>query len=109
MTAAKIKKILESSYGISSPLNCWLKLPNIEIIYLNQDANLYLKNSELYYFDSLTNMMYISKNLPYIELDPNDIKETLKSYPISVRIDMSKIAGFISTVKYNGSGLYLNK
>ena len=67
----------------------------ITIISLDQEANLYPDTSELYYFDTTKNLLYISKNYSYKKI--TEVKPALGSYKISMYVDIDKIAGFIST------------
>lgn len=89
-----VPTILDKYYGIKT--NKWVRLSDvITVIYLDQDANLYTDPDELYFFDSSTNILTISKNYNYHKL--TEIKTAYGSYKPNVYVDMSKISGFVST------------
>ena len=107
MTSSKISNILKTYYGISDSLNRWIKLPQISIIHLEQEANLYTDLDELYYFDSKDNSLSISKNSKYKNLE--NIESSYNAYPVHIKIASDRITGFISTVSMGPSGVYLNR
>ena len=95
-----IKSALKK-YGIET--DKWTRLiPNITIIHLNQDVNIYVKESQLFYFDTKNNLLKISENLQYINL-----KEIGTDYTATKFFDLSKIGGFISSTIPVAGGLYL--
>lgn len=109
MTPTKIKKILETFYGISNPFDRWLKLPQISIIHLAQDANIYLDNDSLYYFSSATEELFISTRYSHVNLTNENINPSLDSYSITNRFQLKSIAGFISTSVSGPYGTYINR
>ena len=109
MTSEKIKTILEEYYGISEPLNCWLKLPQISVIYLHCDPKIYIDETELYYFDSSKKMLYVSKSERYRNLGVNDVTEELSAYPVHTKYAMDTIAGFIQTSEVGPYGTLITK
>ena len=110
MTAKKIKKILTDTYGISNPMDSWIKLSGIfSIIYLSQDTNIYINDDELYYFDSADEALYISKSNSYKKLTADEIKDSLMTYPISMKTGFDCIGGFINTSASSISGIYLTR
>ena len=101
-----IKKILSDYYSV--PTDQWVRLtPNITVIYLDQDANLYTDEDELYYFDSSTNVLSISKRYGYSTL--TEIKPAYGSYKPYIYVDMNKITGFVSTSVMGPSGTYFER
>lgn len=88
-----VSKILDSYYGV--PVNQWTRLSDIiTVISLDQEANIYTDPDELYYFNTSTNILSISKNYKYHLLTKIEAQGSYKPY---IYIDMNKISGFIST------------
>ena len=110
MTSKTIKKILTETYGISNPLDRWLKLSDIlAIIYISKDINIYINDEELYYFDSESELMYISKSGSYKKLEASDVKSDLESYDVVFQLCFENIGGFINTSINGPYGVYLTR
>jgi len=107
MTSAKIETILSSKFGISDPMDCWLKLPQITAIYLHEDPNIYINDYELYYFNTDTKALYISRADSYPKLEQPET--SFGAYPISAMFQFDSIAGFISSTEYIGLGSFHTK
>lgn len=88
-----IASVLSDYYDL--PVNQWIKISQIiTAIYLDQDANIYTDDCELYYFDTTTNLLSISRNFKYKKLTKIEPKGSYKPY---IYVDMSKITGFVGT------------
>lgn len=109
MNKTKIQTVLSEVYGITDPLNRWIKLPQISVIYLDQDANIYVNENCLFYFNSNDNTLNLAQNYVYKNLSSQDIKSSLDSYLITSRFDLNKVAGFINTVVSGPYGTYINR
>ena len=109
MTPTKIKMILEEKYGISNSFDRWLKLPQISVIHLNQDANIYINDNSLYYFNSDENTLCISTSYFHKNLKDSDINSSFNSYTVSTRFTLDSITGFIATVVAGPYGTYINR
>ena len=108
MTISKISTILNKYYGISNSTNRWIKLPQISTIFLDQEANIFLDNkTQIFYFNSHDETLNISQNLKYNDLE--SLESSVTSYPVHIKIDASKINGFISTTELGPYGTYLNR
>ena len=103
----KIETVLETIYGISSPMNIWLKLPQISIIYLDQDANIYLSDNQLFYFDTEEDSLLISEDNSYVNLET--VETAKSSYPVHTKFTLGSIGGFISSSIMGPSGIYLKR
>lgn len=89
-----IESTLETYYNI--PCNQWVKLSDvITVICLDQSANIYTDQYELYYFDTSTNLLSISKRYNYDKLE--SISPAFGSYKPYIQFDMNKISGFVAT------------
>ena len=108
MTSNKIKTILEEYYGISSPFNKWIRFKDITIIYLAQDANIFIGDDQIFYFDTSDNTLNISENSKYISMDLSG-KTELDDFPVHTKLSIDAIAGFISTSTRGPYGAYLTK
>lgn len=114
MTSAKIKTLLTDIYNISSPLNRWLKLtPKINVIHLNQDADIFLSNNTICYFDSGNETIIISnsKRGAYKNIDLETTHQTKKdafnenlSY-----FTFDKVGGFIASLILGPGGVYTKR
>ena len=103
MTTSQIKNILSETFGISSPMDKWIRLPQASIIFLSQDANLYLNDSFIFYFNSKDETMNISKYHKTDEI----LKSKLNDYKRNIITPFDKIGGFISSTVNTGAGLFL--
>jgi hypothetical protein len=98
------KKIMEV-YGVTV-FDKWIRLPQISILFLEQDGNLYLDpDTQIFYFDSSNKMIYISESPNYVNIKTLD--SSLKSYPISVAAPMSKVVGAITSSVKGPFGAYI--
>lgn len=109
MNKTKIQTILSEVYGITNPFNRWIKLPQISVIYLDQDANIYINENCLFYFNTDDDTLNLAQNYSYKSLTAQDIKSALDSYLITSRFDFNKISGFINTVVSGPYGTYINR
>ena len=100
------KKLL-SVYGITS-FNKWIRLPQITIIFLDQDANFFIDNKrQIFYFDMNDEILYYSEDDKYEK--ETVLKSGLLDYKISGGISMSNIAGFISSSIMGPFGSYIKR
>lgn len=96
MTPEKIQTLLSEYYGISNALDNWLRFKEISIIYLAQDANIYIGEDQIFYLDTTDNSLNISESKKYIDMDLSG-KTSLSAFPVHIKLPLSAIAGFIST------------
>ena len=108
MTSSKIETLLEEYYGMSNPLNKWLRFREISIIYLSQDANIYIGEDQIFYFDTSDNSLNISENDSYKDIDL-DGKTSIDDFPVHTKLPIDTIAGFISTSVMSPYGAYITK
>ena len=82
-----------------------MKFPSeITIIYLNQDANLYIGSNQIFQFDSSTNSLNISEDDSYEkEFLPDE------DYPVHRKVQLSDIGGFIASSQQGPYGAYFRK
>lgn len=109
MTQTKLQNILSVNYGISDVFDRWLKLPQISIIYLEQDANIYINDNMIFYFNSDDMTLNLSQHYSYVRVDGNDLGDDITKYRITSRFDINSISGFISSVVSGPYGSYINR
>lgn len=109
MDKKKIEMILSDIYGISDPFDRWIKLPQISIIYLDQDANIYVNENCIFYFNSEDMTLNLSQSYKYKNMSAEDIKSSLDEYNITSRFTLSMVTGFINTVTSGPYGTYINR
>lgn len=96
MTSTKIEKILEENFDISDALDKWLKLaPQVSIISLDQDANIYIDKDQYFYFDTDEELVTIAR------------KTLSGTYKPEAIFDMNYIRGFISSAVLGPAGVYV--
>ena len=103
MEKSKIEKFLGITY------DKWLKLPQISIIHLDQDANIYINENSLFYFSSEDNTLNLAQNYKYINIDVTNLGNDIAAFPITSRFSLDKVSGFISTVEAGPYGTYINR
>ena len=103
MEKSKIEKFLGISY------DKWLKLPQISIIHLDQDANIYINENCLFYFNSTDNTLNLAQNYRYINIDTSNLGSDINTFPITSRFSLDRVTGFISTVESGPYGTYINR
>ncbi len=106
MTSKQITTIL-TDLGISNPMNTWLKLSNISVLKISQDVSIFIdKDSELYYFDSNSEMLYSTfgrfQNYNKTETD-------LEAYEHQRIVPFDSLNAFICTTEAGPYGSYYNK
>lgn len=102
-----IKKAL-SIYNIET--DKWVRLtPTISEIILDQDATIYTDEDELYYFDSSSELMTLSKAYGYSNIKKENISTAYGSYKHSYILDMNRIVGFVSTTIMGPYGSYFER
>ena len=100
----KIKSILENVYHSEKLSSGWMKLPEkITIIFLNQDANIYINDNQIFRFNS--EALDIAESNDFIN---NNFSHS-GSYKVSKKIMLADIGGFISTSAPGPYGSYFTK
>jgi hypothetical protein len=108
MTSNQINICL-TSFGITDPMNKWLKPTQFPIIFLDQDSNIFTSdNDELYYFDSTNNILRVAHSVGSYKTITNDAS-SVSSYPSDRCYDFSIISGFIRSVYCGILGSYYTK
>jgi len=109
MLPNKISTLLSEYYGMSNVLNKWIRFNNdISIIYLDQDANIYIGEDQLFFLDTSDGSLNISETSGNRKLDLSG-KTSLSDFPVHTKLSMSSIAGFISTSAMAPYGSYQTK
>jgi hypothetical protein len=106
MTSNQITTVL-NDLGISNPTNTWLKLSNISVLKISQDINIFIdKDSELYYFDSKSGILYSTfgdfRNYNKVETD-------LEAYDHQRIVPFDSLNAIICTTEAGPYGSYYNK
>ena len=101
MTLSTIQNIM------AVPTNKWIFLPKTAIITTNRNGNINVNGSYIFYFDSSNDLLYISINKKYLDLET--LETSLNAYPITETVDIKTINGFVSAYSNGPAGMYLRK
>ncbi len=108
MTKTQIEHVL-GSYEL--PINQWITLEEVfPLIYLSQDANLYIDSSrERYRFDNGAELLEIAHGKTMSDGTFKSINNETSNYTPDEFISYDLIAGFCRTVYKGPHGTYLTK
>jgi len=108
MDNSKITYILRDKLG--APLNTWTRLPQVSIIFLNQDSSIHVDPvAQLFFIDIKNGLLKISSNKETVNLEEYDDLTDEDSFVVDKFVDFDLIAGIITTSVPGSQGTYYTR